>query len=508
MFALNRFSAMKSTKNINQLSGFNTNSTLIIPLIMVAANTILKGIFLGSNSIAGDEPFSIYIAQMDIPSIISQLSSGNNPPLYEILLHYWIKLFGISPLSVRFLSLIFSSVTVLFICLTGKKFINHRVGVVASIIFILSNYHTLFAHEARVYAMMGMLTVMSMFFYLKSISSESSRKKHWVFLLIINVLLIYSHYFGFFVLAVQLIHFVAHKKLIQKTWKPFLIVNVASLTAYIPNIKIVLHRFIDSSSNGTWIKAPDGLESLYNMLWSFSNAPVVAVISIAALVAALIKLIFTRKQHSYRKIIIHMIIIWFALPFFLMFFISFYIPMFLDRYLMVAAVGYPLLLAVSSDFILQKPGWLKYLIPCLICTLFLFTTKPNMSNKRNIRQTVEKITELTGKGDAIVYITPAFYDLNFIYYYDIEVFKNYNKYDMKATIHNYMHRHNIFPVDFANQIDTLYVSKFKKVIYLDAGADYSVPGNGMLHFFENRFLSSNSYNYYEIFKIYEFENQY
>ncbi len=372
----------------------------IIAIILVLINFLIKGIFLSSNSLGGDEPFSVYHAQMDIASIIKLLSDGNNPPLYEIILSLWVKLFGISEFSVRFPSLIFSSISVLFVFKLGTKYLNKHIGLYSSIIFIFSNYHILFAHEARVYSLLGLLSVVSMYYFmgvLHHITAEieldnkakTTVRNNLIILITINILLIYSHYFGFFILITQFIFLVFNGKLILKYWLQLLICIFIIGLLYLPNIFIVLNRFIESSLNGTWVRVPNGVDSIYNMLRQFSNAPVVAVFCILILVSAFVKSIIYNKREQ-KSIQNRLVVFWFVFVFFFMFGISYLIPMFLDRYLMPAAIAFCLIVGISVDYLIRIHKY-RYLIPTIICLLFVATVKPNITNKRNVKEAVDKI---------------------------------------------------------------------------------------------------------------------
>ncbi|MEI6853713.1 MAG: glycosyltransferase family 39 protein [Bacteroidota bacterium] len=111
-------------------------------------------------------------------------------------------MFGISAFSVRFLSVLFSSMTVVVIYLTGRKFFSFQTGIFAAFIFTLSQFHMYYAHEARVYPIFVFLTALSLYFSLY-ICNEPKKKSSYFYLLLANILLIYSHYFGFFVIATE-----------------------------------------------------------------------------------------------------------------------------------------------------------------------------------------------------------------------------------------------------------------------------------------------------------------
>jgi mannosyltransferase len=467
------------------------------PGLLVILNLILKVLFISSNSLGGDEPFTVYHAQMDVPTIIHQLSYYNNPPLFEIILHFWIKVFGISEMSVRFPSLIFSSFTVFFIHKIGKCFFTYRIGLVAGLLFTFSNYHIEFSHEARVYALFALLTAISMYCFLLLLSKEKD-SKYYFLLLVLNVLLIYAHYFGFFVIIIQTIALVTLKEAWKKPFYKYLLYLVLLGVLYIPHLKILLERFADTTGNGTWLQAPIGIESIYNMLWQFSNQPVTTVASILILLAAFVMLIF-KKDFNNISTSAKIILIWFLFPFVSMFIVSYWIPMFLDRYLIFVSIGYYLVLAVCAECILGKLNY-KTILPGILVILFIATFRPNVDNKRHVKETVAKIKTLKDNNTK-VFICPQHFIFNFAYYYKREAFQDIDKDNVYANMTEAIKKENIVA---ANSIKENDLNGFEKIVYLDAAASFSAPENNIMNTLTKSYTLKNTYKFYEIFNVYEF----
>lgn len=482
---------------------------IIVVSILVLANLLVKGIFLSSNSLGGDEPFSVYHAQMNIASIIRLLSEGNNPPLYEVLLHFWVKLFGITELSVRFPSLIFSTLTVIYLYKFGISFLNKRIAIYASLIFIFSNYQILFAHEARVYALLGMLSIISAYYFmhiLKYIVKEMKEnsgavlavRNKLIILLVIDTLIIYSHYFGFLILITQFLFVVFSSPIRSRYWKQLLLSIGIIGVLYAPNILVLINRFIASSSAGTWVNPPNGLESIYNMLRQFSNAPVVTVFVIAVLFLSFVKYIRNIKKeekNSYSRFIIF----WFLFIFFFMFGSSYFVPMFLDRYLMPAAIVFSLVVGIALDYLIQRPIY-NYIIPFIISVLFIVTVKPNITNKRNVKETVAKVKELKDP-NTLVLICPAHFSLTFSYYYNIDYFKDYNTEKIYSNIQQSLNSEHIYAINSMSEVD---FKKWDKIVYLDAAANFSAPNNDILTQLDAHYTFINKTEFYEIFNVFEY----
>jgi hypothetical protein len=181
-----------------------------------------------------------------------------------------------------------------------------------------------------------------------------------------------------------------------------------------------------------------------------------------------------------------------------MFAISFRIPMFLDRYLMFVSIGFPLLVAVSADFILQKPA-LRLLIPGFICLLFIVTVKPDKTNKREVRETVQLVKQLENE-HTLVLVAPVHFSLNFLYYYDQHLFRLADP----EYVQKKLSERSLYCINSLEGID--YKGR-KRIVLVDAASNFSAPGNNILPTLQSEFNQTNKYHIEEIFDIYEFEHQ-
>ncbi len=473
---------------------------LLIGLIF-AINLLFKGIYLGENSLAWDEPFSVYHAQLPADQLIDLLISGNNPPLYELILQKWTAIFGLSEFSVRFPSVLFSSLTAVFLFLIGKKHFNLTIAISATFFFTFSNYHVFFAHEARVYALFGMLATASMMIFMNSCSQEKMSSKNLLWLLLINVLMIYGHYFGFFIILFQAFFVFCVRSVRQKNWKNFLVYGLLLILLYLPLITIVFGRFLESTTQGTWIESPNNLAEIYEMLRKFANAPVVVVVCLLVLLLGGIFYFVRTKTHPV-KVTTKVVITWFLIPFLLMFVLSFWIPMFIDRYLIFLTIPFYLLIAIAGNSLVKNPKMVA-VIQGVVVLLFLVTSKPNLDNRRPVKEVMNKISELKTANTA-VYFCPQHFIFNYAYYHNRSLFETPTEKDPYLKMTTSLANDQIYGIHNFSEIDT---TRLEKIIYLDAGADFSSPGNGIYDFLNRNYTLKETHEFPEIFKVFVFEEK-
>lgn len=132
--------------------------------------------------------------------------------------------------------------------------------------------------------------------------------------------------------------------------------------------------------------------------------------------------------------------------------------------------------------------------------MYIATTKPNITNKRNVKETVEKINEMR-EDNSLVLFCPHHFVLNYAYYHDIETFKNFNSVDKYKNIDDELHKQNIYGINNISNID---YKKWTHIIFLDAAANFSYPDNNILNYLNQDYTIQNKYKFYEIFNVYEY----
>ncbi|MGD1019301.1 MAG: glycosyltransferase family 39 protein [Verrucomicrobiia bacterium] len=188
-----------------------------------------------------------------------------HPPLYYILLYYWIRLFGGSIACVRCLSALFSLLTIGGIYwLARSLFESRRVAWLAVGLVAISPFQVVFAQEARPYSLWGCLTVISSVALLRVLEvtpdAPLERKAtRWTIYTVLLVLGLYTHLFFVFVVAAHMFYV-----LIADRFRPsgctliFSAAVASALLAFAPWVAMLLQNYGVVETTTGWARGPEG----------------------------------------------------------------------------------------------------------------------------------------------------------------------------------------------------------------------------------------------------------
>jgi hypothetical protein len=121
-------------------------------IIITLIGGFLRALLLGTKGMWLDETFSVWLASHNVVDMLQWIVKiDQHPPLYYLLLHYWIALNGDTPYYVRQLSALFGAGTIPIIYLIGKRMSGAVVGLAAALFLAFSPFHIYFAQETRMY---------------------------------------------------------------------------------------------------------------------------------------------------------------------------------------------------------------------------------------------------------------------------------------------------------------------------------------------------------------------
>jgi mannosyltransferase len=166
--------------------------------IAIVAGVALR--FYAPTALWLDETISVNIAKLPVSQIPRALAHDGAPPLYYVLLHYWMDLFGRSDVAVRALSGLTSVVSLPVFWIAGRRVGGRTVAWVTFFLALSSPFAINYATTTRMYSLMILLSLLG--FLALSSTYEAPTRGRQVALGAVTAGLLYTHYWGVYLVLV------------------------------------------------------------------------------------------------------------------------------------------------------------------------------------------------------------------------------------------------------------------------------------------------------------------
>jgi hypothetical protein len=178
--------------------------------VAVAAVVVAGGVmrFATPSHLWLDESLTVEIARRPVGGLLDALRHDGSPPLYYLLLHQWIRVFGTGDVAVRALSGLLSLATLPLAAAAGRRVgrtsaafgngdaaTGPRVAVAALLLFAASPYAIRYGSETRMYSLVVLLVLAFGLVLLRAL--ERSSAPRLAALTIATAALAYTHYWTF-----------------------------------------------------------------------------------------------------------------------------------------------------------------------------------------------------------------------------------------------------------------------------------------------------------------------
>lgn len=314
-------------------------------------------------SLWGDEAWAATLAIKPVLEIIQIAARDTSPPLYYLLLHAWMNLFGISELTIRSLSFLFFLGTALTVYLIGCYLWDKKTALLAALLTLVNPFLFQYAFEGRMYSLLLLTSTLSVYFFLK---------KHKIGFILATAAALYTHHFSIFVVFFEALwtlgeNLTKSPKEIFKKFLPFLAIGLLYLPWLYP-----LYYQTSLIGGGFWLGKPQ-LVDFKNLIWKFLAGSDENLLSQVALYSIYLVLLLRQWFEDKKKSVF--LLGWFFTPLLATYLISqFFQSIFYDRYMLMVIPAGMLLLSSLRRQISFLP--LVAMIFTLVIGNFQYFTHP------------------------------------------------------------------------------------------------------------------------------------
>lgn len=240
---------------LNLVKKYKGYALYVYTMLLLAINSIR----IFSDSIWGDEAFSIRLVRRGTEYILYKTAKDVHPPLYYLILEFFSKIFEPSAMIGKFVSFL----PIVFVCIVAVTYIKKKFGagvamIIVGVVTFTGNCVPMIV-EVRMYTWALFFAFMNMVCIneLLSAQEEKGKKRFWIGHCVWSLFAAYTHYYALILIAfmdatLYIMLFIKNKKV----WKKCLLSMTAMILAYLPWLRILLEQF-KSTSNSFWIQDID-----------------------------------------------------------------------------------------------------------------------------------------------------------------------------------------------------------------------------------------------------------
>lgn len=228
--------------------------------VIVISGVLLRLIHLNHGGLWLDEIWSMRTSasHRSVLEIIEDCIADTHPPLFDILLHYWLVLFGDSDLAGRSLALFFGLAGIIATGYYARLLSgNSKAAIAATALVSFHFFHIYYSNEVRFYSFIYLLSLIVFARFWLLIRKGSLRNA--LFYVLFSVALLYTHYYG--VLLVAALSLTAlllglGGKISRATLGKVTLAGLVILAAFAPWIPVLL----SGTPGESWMKPPSVLD--------------------------------------------------------------------------------------------------------------------------------------------------------------------------------------------------------------------------------------------------------
>lgn len=334
---------------------------------------------LTSYGLFGDEVFTLWTALQDWRGLFwSVVGDVVHPPLFYALLKLWIDVGGQSLLWLKLLPALLSLASVLpFLLLCRELKLSRGVTIVALWLMAMNGFLINHAQELRGYSLLLLLSITSLWLFAKLINTnnESRTLGNQIALWAVNVLLVFTHYYGWLIVALELAALAVWKR---ERFRSFAVGTGILALCFSPWVYFVAQaaRANPSRVNFVWNRPPPVSEMIgfyanlngpLSYRWKIFGTAVVMIVFLSPVIAWFSRIVRKGRVGSSASARRFWLLALFAFgPAVLAFSGSHLLPqpVWAFRYLIIAAPAYFLIVALAAQSLTRS--WMRIICVALI----------------------------------------------------------------------------------------------------------------------------------------------